>query len=87
MTTLWAKPIEGSIFDIAGPRFDVRAVNARTGEPAERIIVKKQAAVQPLSLGAERHTQLLGALKNIGKVSQNVTQIQDALPQRRDWRS
>ena len=88
MTTIWAKPIEGSIFDIQGPQFRVTAVNSRTGEPAEKIIVQKQAPIQPLSLGQERHTQLLGALKNIGaKVSQNVAQIQDVLPRRRDWRA
>ena len=88
MTTIWARPIEGTIFDLQGPIFRVRAINARTGEPAEKIVVKKQAPVQPLSLGQERHTQLLGALKNISaKVSQNVSQIQDALPRQRDWRT
>ena len=87
MTTVWCRPVEGSIFDLVGPTFNLRAVNARTGEPAERLMVEKKQPIKPLSLGQERHTQLLGALKNISaKVSQNVSQIQDALPQRRDWR-
>ena len=52
------------------------------------MIVKQQnKAVQPLSLGAERHGQMISAIKDLkGAISQNVTQIQDALPQNRDWR-
>ena len=53
------------------------------------MIVKQtqNKAVQPLSLGAERHGQMISAIKDLkGAISQNVTQIQDALPQNRDWR-
>ena len=39
----------------------------------------------PLTLGDERHSELLGAIKGL-KVSQNVDQTTDALPSRRDWR-
>ena len=42
-------------------------------------------AQKPRDLGDERHQQLLGAIKNIG-ITQQATQITDALPGYRDWR-
>ena len=41
---------------------------------------------KPRDIGDERHQQLLGAIKGIGGVKQQVTQIVDALPAHRDWR-
>jgi len=41
---------------------------------------------KPRDIGDERHQQLLGAIKGIGGVKQQVTQITDALPAHRDWR-
>ena len=89
MTLLRPMPITGSILDIRGPVFNAIPINARTGHVADKMIVKQtqNKAVQPLSLGAERHGQMISALKDLkGAISQNVTQIQDALPQNRDWR-
>ena len=85
MTTVFAMPLLGSIFDAPLIQFNTRAVNARTGELADKIVLPPKKQIKPLSLGEERHSEMLGALKNL-TVKQNVTQIQDALPRNRDWR-
>ena len=85
MTTRFAMPILGSIFDTPIFHYNVRAVNSRTGKLAENIILTKKE-IKPLSLGAERHKEMLGAIKSL-TVKQNVSQIQQSLPRYRDWRN
>jgi len=59
--------------------------NRPYGPPEKRQLYSKPIPQKPKMIGDERHQQLMGALKNIA-VTQNTTQIQDALPEPRDWR-
>lgn len=55
------------------------------GRELEKQIFTPSAPVEPKSLGDERHTQLLSAIKGL-KVEQKTTQTVDALQRNRDWR-
>ena len=89
MTSLMARAMAGSILDLpVDPRLVFHyVVNRPYGPPIKQIDVKPKEAAKPLTLGDERHHQLISAIKNINvqqKVKQDV--ISDALPQSRDWR-
>ena len=79
----------GSILDLpVDPRLVFHyVVNRPYGPPIKQIDVKPKEAAKPLTLGDERHHQLISAIKNISveqKVKQDI--IQEGLPRNRDWR-
>ena len=57
-------------------------------QPIKKELYSKVAPQKPKNLGDERHKQLIDAIKGLS-VSQKVnqSQIQEALPQPRDWRN
>ena len=89
MTTLFGKPIPGSVLTLPpDPRLIVDYItHTPYGPPIKQHEVKKQEAANPLTLGDERHNELISAIKSIS-VSQKVQQdvIQKSLPKNRDWR-
>ena len=83
------EPIRGDIFHLE-KIFNVNAVPAiliwnDTRKPVKAMKQNIKPQTKPLSLGDERHQQLIGAIQGL-KVSQHTSQIQDALPRNRDWR-
>ena len=59
--------------------------NRPYGYKAKHEEFKPQPPIKPRSLGDERHVQLLNAIKNIS-VTQQTSQITEALPEKRPWR-
>ena len=86
MSKFYGHPVEGHIVPgVKDPRLQYlfTTSNHRTAILKE---IHAQLPPAPIkNLGDERHQELLGAIKGL-KVTQNVAQIQNALPQRRDWR-
>ena len=83
------KAIPGSVLDLpVDPRLVVEYITHRAyGGPIEPTQIKTQDSAKPLTLGDERHNELISAIKNISvtqKVKQDV--IQESLPKNRDWR-
>ena len=90
MSLLRPQPIEGDILHL-GHIYDI---SAKPGiliwyDSRTRVVPLKPSVEpksQPLSLGDERHQQLLGAISGGSGQSKFLTQIQTALPRHRDWR-
>ena len=83
------RPVSGSILDLpADPRWVVDYVtHTPYGPPIKPTDIKPQESAKPLTLGDERHNELISAIKNISvtqKVKQDV--ITEGLPRNRDWR-
>ena len=83
------RAMPGSILDLpADPRLVVEYITHRPyGPPIRPTEIKPKENLKPLTLGDEKHKELISAIKNISvtqKVKQDV--IQEALPSRRDWR-
>ena len=83
------RPVAGSVLELpVDPRlvFDF-VVNRPYGPPIAKKEIKPHESHKPLTLGDERHSELISAIKNISveqKVKQDI--IQEGLPRNRDWR-
>ena len=89
MTSFLGRPVTGTILDLpVDPRlvFDY-VTQVPYGPPIKPTEKKAKESAKPLTLGDERHSELISAIQNIS-VSQKVKQdvIQEGLPRNRDWR-
>lgn len=89
MSLLRPKTIEGDILHL-GHIYDISPIPAQliwyySRKPVIPQKARPEQKTQPLSLGDERHQQLLGAIQGGGQ-GKFLTQIASALPRHRDWR-
>ena len=87
MSKFYPHPIEGHIVPgIINPNLQYDFTTSNHHAPIKKEIHAQAPPVPIQNLGDERHHELISAIKGL-KVGQNVTQIQQALPQHRDWRN
>ena len=90
MSLLRPKTIEGDILHM-GHIYDISPIPAQliwyySGKPVIPQKVIHEQKTPALSLGDERHQELLGAIKGSQGQGKFLTQIASALPRHRDWR-
>ena len=87
MSRLMPSPITGHIVPgVINPNLQYDFTTSNHHAPIKKEIHAQPPPAPIKNLGDERHHELISAIKGL-KVDQNVTQIQQALPQHRDWRN
>ena len=87
MSKYYGHPVEGhTVPGIINPNLVYSFTTSNHLSAIKKEITTELPPAPIKNLGDERHQELIGAIKGL-KVTQNVAQIQQALPQHRDWRN